>query len=134
MTLKWNGNQVKNSVRGSVDQLVFRVAHALRNEAVRLVQTGSRSGRIYRRGRKTHQASAPGEPPKTDTGALVRSMRVDHRPGTGRASFVVGAEYAARLEFGTAKMAARPFVRPAIENVKAKMPEFMRSVTVKVEK
>ena len=35
------------------------------------INTGSRSGTIYKRGGRTRQRSAPGELPKTDTGDLV---------------------------------------------------------------
>ena len=76
---------------------------------------GSRSGRIYRIRGKEHQASAPGEAPAVDTGNLKGSIKVgevteDH------AVLETNADYAAYLEFGTRYMAARPFMRPSVEN------------------
>lgn len=76
---------------------------------------GSRSGRIYRIRGKEHQASAPGEAPAVDTGNLKGSIKVgevteDH------AVLETNADYAAYLEFGTRHMAARPFMRPSVEN------------------
>ena len=41
---------------------------------VQRIQKNSGSGRIYKRGARTHKASAAGEYPNTDTGALVRSI------------------------------------------------------------
>jgi len=126
--------EAQAAIAREMDGLVFRIANSIRNEAVKLVQSGSRSGRTYKRGGVTHQASAPGEPPKTDTGALMRSIRVEHTPGSGTARVVVGAKYAAELEFGTKKMAPRPFLRPAIAKVQSMVAELLKSVSIKVEK
>jgi HK97 gp10 family phage protein len=74
------------------------------------------SGITYRIKGKYHQASAPGEPPTVLTGNLRGSL--DHwvaklgREIVGIVS--VGAEYAPALEFGTRKMAPRPFMRTTI--------------------
>lgn len=124
--------QLKQSINQEIDRLVFRVAHQIRNNAVESIQRGTKSGREYRRGSVTHRASAPGESPATDTGALVRSIRVDHQPGSGVADVVAAARYAAFLEFGTRKMAARPFLRPAAEKVKTQLPDLVKKVKITV--
>ncbi len=85
--------------------------------------SGARSGRVYRRGKRgtiLHRASAPGEPPATDTGNLVNSI---YAKMTDQVTGEVGstAKYAAVLELGGAHMAARPALRPAL---KAELPEF----------
>jgi HK97 gp10 family phage protein len=79
------------------------------------LMTGSGSGEIY----GTHQASAPGEPPAVLTGNLKNSIRAA-AVGDGSSSWEVrvGAEYGAPLEFGTARMEPRPFMRPAVEETK----------------
>jgi len=76
------------------------------------VQRGARTGRTYRRGKKghiVHQASAPGEPPKSDTGNLVSHIRgfVKNR---FTAVLEAATKYARFLEFGTRSMGARPFL------------------------
>lgn len=92
-------------------------AAALRGEARLkndlLSQPGS--GRIYPRGKgRSHQASAPGEPPAPDTGELRRRTQADtqvRRDGdtlVGRV--VVNTEYAAGLEVGTERVAPRPYL------------------------
>lgn len=59
--------------------------------------------------------SAPGTPPNIQTGNLYNSIeRVDTPDG---ADVIVGADYAAELEFGSARVAARPFMTPAVERV-----------------
>ena len=74
---------------------------------------GKRTGRIYKRGRNTHQASAEGESPAVDTGRLRQSAthenpRVEGTKVVGGAG--VSAPYAVALEMGTESMAPRPFI------------------------
>lgn len=73
------------------------------------------SGRIY----GEHQASAPGEMPAVDTGALVGSIAVDAVPGRTWAEVSSSMEYAPHLEYGTVQMEARPFMVPAVEDERA---------------
>lgn len=74
------------------------------------------AGRTYTRGRVTHRASAPGDPPAVDTGQLRAS--ITHQLGTDSAGLfaLVGSNLrkALWLELGTSRMAARPFLRPAL--------------------
>lgn len=59
--------------------------------------------------------SAPGDPPGVDTGNLKNSVVAEPHPADKLTWFVnIGATYADDLEFGTVKMAARPYVRPAV--------------------
>lgn len=60
--------------------------------------------------RKTHVASAPGEAPAIDYGQLINSIGVE-REGNDAVIFT-SAEAGPHLEFGTARMQARPFMRP----------------------
>ncbi|MGP1664479.1 MAG: hypothetical protein ACTS5I_00900 [Rhodanobacter sp.] len=71
-----------------------------------------------------HQASAPGEMPAIDTGALVNSIQTEVQ-GTEGAVYT-NAEYAEHLEYGTVNMAARPYMTPAAEQ--ARKP-FLRKMT-----
>jgi phage gpG-like protein len=65
-------------------------------------------GRVY----GLHRASAPGDPPAPDTGRLRNSVSSDVEAVgnvvTGTVS--TNAEYAAHLEFGTERIAPRPFM------------------------
>ncbi|MDN3273389.1 hypothetical protein QWJ07_03980 [Frankia sp. RB7] len=87
--------------------------------AVPKIQKNSGTGRTYKRGRRTHIASSSGEFPNTDTGALVAAMRFEEQ---GPFSVIWGAfiRYAKYLEFGTSRMAARPFIRPTFKMFQAK--------------
>lgn len=72
------------------------------------------TGRVYRRGTRIHQASAAGETPAIDFGTLLNSVGSRQASETSAEVFT-SAEYAPMLEFGTAYMEARPFMRPAVD-------------------
>jgi hypothetical protein len=90
--------------------------------------SGPRSGRLYLkrdyRGKIVHKASAPGEPPATDTGNLANSIG-SRMTGRTEGEVTVTAEYAAALELGSAHIAPRPFFAPA---VKAEWPGFLAAM------
>ena len=92
-------------------QAAVEIAVKVQRTAVASIQRGPKTGRIYGK----HQASAPGEAPATDTGALASSVqRVDDKKTT--AAVGTGLGYGRDLEFGTKNMAARPWLFPALES------------------
>lgn len=115
--VNWRGADILARARMGAMRGVAAAAEDVRGEAIRLILETTKSGRVYVRRSTTHQASAPGEPPASDTGRLVNSIRVDpSRLDQLVATVVAGTGYAAHLEYGTARMAARPFMRPALAN------------------
>lgn len=101
-----------------LEKEVARRAQRMRNDIVQeLSKPGT--GRIYATGYKTaphdtHQASAPGDPPAVDTGRLRQSIvALKIEPGRWRVG--TNLEYALYLEFGTRRIAPRPFMRPAAD-------------------
>lgn len=70
--------------------------------------TGGDTGR-----RAKYIPSTPGQPPGVRTNRLRGSM-AHARIGTLRWAAGTNVSYAKHLEFGTSKMAARPFMRPAL--------------------
>jgi hypothetical protein len=112
----------KELKRGSLDVL---------QTGNQLMSDSPRTGRIYKRGAITHQASAPGEPPAIDTGRLVASGKTGANESAKIATASWATEYAAPLEFGTSKMAERPFAAPALAIEK---PKILNRVTVAVNK
>lgn len=75
-------------------------------------------GRLRKGGpRVPHQASAPGQPPSSDTGHLLNSIgheMVDTESGIG-ADIGSDLDYAGYLEHGTRYMEPRPFLAPALD-------------------
>lgn len=80
----------------------------IRAEASKLITQGAVSGR-------NHVPSAPGEPPNEDTGFLRSNIEVTQTAPL-RVEVSSNAPYSAALEYGTSKMAARPFMGPAARN------------------
>jgi HK97 gp10 family phage protein len=102
-----------------MDGALQKAAIDTRNEAVAAIQRGPKTGSVYPavRGRRgsAHQASAPGEPPATDTGTLVRSVRWVEAPAAREWRVGTAVQYGAYLEFGTSRMEARPWLFPAVQ-------------------
>jgi HK97 gp10 family phage protein len=117
MTLKSKLPQIAGAIDQAAARCVFRTAHRIRTEAIKLILEGSKSGHVYKRRSVTHKASAPGEAPASDLGRLVQSIRVDHTPNSLTARVVAGTKYAKLLELGTQSMRPRPFMAPAVRNV-----------------
>ena len=88
-----------------INAALYAGADEIRAEAHRSISAGSVSG-------KNHAASKPGDPPNRDTGELQAHLEaVNTKPL--HAEVRSNAAHARPLEFGTSKMAARPYMRPA---------------------
>lgn len=115
--------QVRQAVADEINKAVYASAQKIRTEAIKSMQAtnGRSGGRFYKHGNVLRQSSGPGEPPMSQTGRLVNSITA-YAGGDGEAFTVAGrgtVKYAAFLEFGTSKMAARPFMFPALEKSRA---------------
>lgn len=88
----------------------------------------SKSGRVYPRGKRkrTHQASAPGESPAVDMGHLLNSVETKREDVT--AAVFTNAEQSEVLELGGRYVAARPFMTPAVANVRPQFWKMMAEV------
>jgi phage gpG-like protein len=105
-----------NRIPQLIERLRDAVADAVEDTA-REIETNIKvgmmephSGRWYGK----HQASAPGEMPAIDTSALVNSIQVEPEGDLTQVVYT-NQEYAVHLEYGTVRMAARPFMVPASE-------------------
>jgi HK97 gp10 family phage protein len=108
-----------------LDKAIKRFAMDVRNTAVKGISQGARHGRLYRRRRVTHQASAPYEYPKTDTGRLVNSIRTDFSYLTAEIGSDVN--YSQYLETGTANMQPRPWLEPSYEKNRDKWLDYINT-------
>lgn len=99
------------NIRTSTPNLVLRALYAagqlIELHAERSITEGSISG-------KGHIPSSPGEPPNADTRLLDTSIETTiASTNPPRVEVTSNAPYSAALEYGTSKMAERPFMRPA---------------------
>ena len=115
--------EVLQDYTSDAKQLVGRAANLVRNTAVESIVQGAKSGVTYRKynPRRVHTASAAGEAPASDTGYLVNNIFVNIDADGFGASVESRADYSSFLEFGTTKMAARPFMQPALEENRPKI-------------
>jgi hypothetical protein len=101
-----------------IAKAVTAAALTIQGDIKRAIQGPPKTGRIYKRGKlgRNHQASAPGEAPATDTGALVNSIAYKQET---KLSAIVSSRlpyaYWLESEYGTRNMKPRPAWRPAVE-------------------
>lgn len=113
----------------AVRAVVRATALKVEGRAKERIQRPPKTGRIYRRGRIVHQASAPGQSPATDTGTLASRVFHDIAGGGFEASVFSDVSYAGYLEFGTKRMAPRPYLAPSLQENAA---EFHRALDLAV--
>ena len=109
--------RMTDEVRREVEIESHHTAQELRTMVIKAYHHGPASGSVYEKynPRRTHRASAAGEAPMSDTGRLASRTLVS-TSGIG-AEVWNDTEYAAWLEYGTTKMAARPAWGPAVDKI-----------------
>lgn len=123
MTAKSHSDRLKrmrSKTPKQVAQKLYQAGQLIELDAERSITAGAVSG-------AGHVPSLPGQPPNNDTGGLVRSIET-RLNGTDLVIVSAGgpvAPYAVPLEYGTSKMAARPFMRPATEKNRRKVAEMV---------
>ena len=114
-------------IRKAINQSVLMVQADARRSIERpsggkiyVRKKAKRGKRGFGRGSKTeiHIASKPGDAPNKDNGDLIKYLIVSKVKGNtrkGYSAYVKSlAPYSMDLEYGTNRMAARPFLRPAL--------------------
>ena len=100
--------QMRTRIVSVVQKTLFEIERSSKES-----MQGPKSGRLYERaGGRMHQASAPGEAPAIDLGLLANSIQTKLESDLSGIVYTNTA-YAEPLEFGSIKMAARPFMTPA---------------------
>lgn len=120
-------SQMGSQMQVNASMIVRKTTFDIERMAKESMQ-GAKGGRVYpRTGGNYHQASAPGEAPAIDTGTLVNSIHSEFQ-GLMTGIVFTGIEYAPYLEYGTSKMAARPFFTPAAESARAAFVAAMMTI------
>ena len=134
----WYAKQVMDKVEAQVQQNMDKAAILLQGEIVKsfgsppAAPEGWKPGRSKKSAEKVwrgKQHSAPGEPPYVQTGMLRRSITWAAPTKLIR---LVGSmlrpqgesgshSYAWYLEYGTSKMAARPYLLPALRRLRGQL-------------
>ena len=124
-TVRWYGKRVKRKVERGMGDNIMRAAEMLASDIRQAFPasgaTGTRSG-----GGDQGNPSQPGGIPHVQTGHLKRNIGTEKRGiSSARVGTGIGGResvgYALWLEYGTALMAARPFLRPALKRNKSRI-------------
>lgn len=126
------------AVNAAVSKEIRKGAILIETTAKLLIANSPRGGRTYKLYTKKgnaieHHASAPGESPATRPagvggGQLVKGINTVIDPQDSRIAYVVSrAKYSFWLEFGTKRMRARPFLRPAEREHRAAISKNIRA-------
>ena len=121
---------ISDDIRKKMKQVIAYGINATRNTAVDNILRGAKSGERYVKynPRRTHQASASGQFPASDTGFLANNI-ITNMQGNGLEGEVISqAEYSQYLEYGTSKMGARPFMQPSLEQNRPKIRARLRKL------
>lgn len=146
----WDDSALKKEVRAKAEKRLVQAAETVASVCKRSMGSGKEGYRAYSKTQKKidHYSSEPGQPPHVDTGRLRSSITwaisegaqqgnaVKHPAEEGdqvgepdkkvnEIIAVVGTnvDYAKALEFGFAprNLAARPYLRPALEKAVGKI-------------
>lgn len=123
-------DRIEATYRKAVEQIILSGCQDTINTAKQSIQAHGSSGITYTKynPRRTHTASAAGNPPNTDTGFLVNNIFVEIDADRLGGSVESRADYSGFLEFGTSKMQARPYLQPALEENKPKIRARVRKI------
>jgi phage gpG-like protein len=118
------------AVEKGVSDAIAATALETLTDVRKAIQGPPKTGREYPRGKdgsKIHRASAPGQAPATDTGALVSST---YFTKVNDLTAAIGSrlDYAFFLEFGTLRMEPRPSWVPAAERNAPRLEKRLRRV------
>ena len=104
---------------GISDDITKRLAIGMidiRNTIILSMRNTPKTGKHYKKGKKTHIASSPGNPPAIDSGDMIKSIIFDVREMEAEVGSVINVPpYPRYLEESTEKMEARPWLSPAVE-------------------
>ena len=124
-------NAIDGQTRLELEDALDKAAFAVKTTAVKKIQRSPASGRTYTKysgktgsgksSKRKHRASAPGEPPKTDIGNLVKSIETT-RIGLDAYVFTE-IDYGKFLELGTIQIRPRPWLAPSYRENLDKIPK-----------
>lgn len=129
MTAKKHSDRLKRMAQRTpreVARALYSAGQLIELDAERSITSGAVSG-------KNHTPSNPGQPPNADTHFLDSNIETEIG-GPGLVTVTSKANYSAALEWGTSRMAARPFMRPAVERNRKKVVQMVGdavNVTIK---
>ena len=129
-------NKIPNVIQlltAEIKHIIYDEPALIKNDVVNSMNQ-PHAGRVYKRRSIEHKASAPGEAPAIDTGALVNSIEIVHY-GTLQSAVLSNQEYALALELGRpeANLEPRPYMRPAAKKAVTRINKRLHALKGKVQ-
>ncbi len=129
--IRWNDKELRRAIEGQISINLDRAAEFLQGDIQRAFPgSGGPIGKlgVSKKYRESHR-SKPGEIPHVQSGDLKRSIRWQ-RDGKDKrriGSTLRGSphSYAFYLEFGTRRMAPRPYMRPAMARNRTRLARIL---------
>jgi HK97 gp10 family phage protein len=109
--IKWYGDQILDEIQGKTEDALYQSADELLGDAES--KAPKRTGALKD---SSYKATA-----KRSTYKADKAHRKEIKPLEGTALAGFAMFYAHMVEFGTSKMAAQPFVRPALDSAKERI-------------
>ena len=119
--LEGRGNYAEEVTKKLIAKATFLVEGTVKQGLQGGPATGGSVTRYHDGARVTHQVSAAGEYPATDTGFLVSNISSKVSLVELEGVVTSSAPYSSHLEYGTTNMQARPFMFPSLEQNKPKI-------------
>jgi HK97 gp10 family phage protein len=136
--MKWHGDRAAALIRGEMTKRLHAASILVQNHAKKLVgregalSEPDRQSNVANRGQTTKSKgltdgavrSRPGEPPRKQTGELQRSIQREVNASDQKARVGTNLNdppYPRWLEFGTRKMAARPWLRRSLDEMRGQI-------------
>lgn len=121
--LKTFFKEASKAISDNASRKMLEAVNKVRNQTLETL-SGQRSGRTYYvpGTKRTYTASSPGQPPAIATSDLFKSIKTSIE---GKGDEIIGKvgtdlEYGKYLEFGTKKMAARPWLKISFDKAGVK--------------
>src|SRR3712207_4912965 len=115
-SIQWYGDGFERMVREEMRKRLAVAAEGVRAEVVKSIRKSVFESRAGSNGRRFFRLvrSRPGEPPRAETGTLMKSIFYHVDPDENRAIVGTTLDYGAWLEVGTKRIKPRPYLLPAL--------------------
>jgi hypothetical protein len=128
-------NKMKGAFQKEAQKEIAKSLLGIHGDTIRKLNQGTRSGKVYKRGKSgSHQASAAGEFPKSDTGQLAASLFFEMEKEGSKVSgkFGTKAAHGKHLEYKPAAHGGRPWLKPQFDIYAKKLQEKLLELNKKI--
>lgn len=115
---------LKNAPRNlenKLERIFHKYGNEMRNYIIRGMRDTPKAPWRYKRGKKWHYPSLPGNFPAIDSGRLISQIKYFNNKDSLEVGVMDDVPYGKYLEHGTKRMKARPFLIPTLKEFRPKL-------------